>query len=373
MMNCKKQINNQVVTAATNYLVVSGNIALGDTTVINLSRMLSVNDTATSKAEPGATVTIEGSQSGVYPLTSKNNGNYVSAPINLSSAQNYRVKISTGDGKQYASDFVPVKNSPPIDSVNYVVQNNGLQINVNTHDPANKTHYYRWDYTETYIVRSEYNSRYIVVNHDTTALRTPDQQIYNCWATSYASSIALGSSVNLSSDIIKNQQVALIPPKSEKLRVRYSILVKQYGLTSDAYNYLTLLKKNTEQLGSIFDAQPSELKGNIHSLSNSTEPVIGYITAAVVTQARIFVDNQNLPASWAPDLSYYNGCQIFNEYYDYLPPHSTYDEQLVKQFIYTGFETPIDTILVPKGLKAAYPHCVDCTLRGTNKQPAFWK
>ncbi|MFI5136307.1 MAG: DUF4249 domain-containing protein [Sphingobacteriales bacterium] len=373
LTGCKKQINSQVLAKATNYLVVSGNIALGDTTVINLSRMLSVNDTARSKPELNAMVTIEGSQTGSYPLISKNNGNYTLAPLNLSSAQNYRLKIVTSDGRQYASDFVPVKNSPPIDSVNYVVQYNGLQINVNTHDPANNTHYYRWDYTETYIVRSEYNSRYIVVNHDTTALRTPDQQIYNCWATSYSSAIALGSSVNLSSDIIKNQQVALIPPKSEKLRVRYSILVKQYGLTSDAYNYFTLLKKNTEQLGSIFDAEPSELKGNIHSLSNSTEPVIGYVTVSAITQARIFVDNQNLPASWAPDLSYYNGCQIFNEYYDYIPPLGSYDERLVQEFIYTGFEIPIDTILVPKGLKSARPYCVDCTLRGTNKQPAFWK
>jgi hypothetical protein len=375
VMSCKKQINSPAIIAPNNYLVVNGNITPNDTTTISLSRTVNISGKANSKQELNATVSIEGSQSGSYPLTSKNNGTYVSAPLNLSSAQNYRIKINTGDGKQYASDFVPVKNSPPIDTVNYVVQSNGLQINVNTHDPANNTHYYRWDYEETYIIRSEYDSKYIVVNADTTALRTPAEQVFNCWATSYSSSIILGSSVKLSGDIIKDQQVTLILPNSEKLRIRYSILVKQYALTTDANNYFTLLKKNTEQLGSIFDPQPSELTGNIHSLSNPSEIVIGYITAGATTQARIFVDNKNLPASWSPDLSYYNGCHIYIQRYDNPIPggNPPYDERQVQEFIYSGFETPIDTIKVPLGLIAADPYCVDCTLRGTNKQPAFWK
>ncbi len=375
LMSCKKLISPPAINAPNNYLVVNGSIVSGDSTIINLSRTFNITTGAAQpKPELNATVTIEGSQGQSYALTPKNNGNYVSAALNLSAAQTYRLKITTSNGKQYASDFVPLKNAPPVDSLGYAITANGLQINLNTHDATNSTHYYRWDYAETYQVHSEYNSRLIVIDKDTTRLRTADEEIYNCWVTNLSNDIILGSSAKLSNDVISRQQVALIPSNSEKLMVKYSILVKQYALTSDAYNYYTLLKKNTEQLGSIFDAQPSALTGNIHSLSNPSEPVIGYVTAGAITQSRIFVDNGSLPGGWVAYRPYYNGCYIFRELYDDVDPSTGYDTREVQLYVYPGFETPIDTLNYPgPGLKTSKPYCVDCTLRGTNKQPAFWK
>jgi len=373
-MNCRKQIHNQVIAAATNYLVVSGNITPGDTTVINLSRMLSVNDSARSKPERNATVTIEGSQGGSYPLTSKNNGDYVTAPLNLSAAQNYRIKITTGDGKQYVSDFVPVKNAPAIDTVDYVVNNDGVKINVNTHDSNNNTHYYRWDYTETYIIHSAFESHYMEVNHNDVAIRPADREIYTCWANDTSSSILTGSSAPLSKDLIRDQLIIDIPSHSEKVHVRYSIKVRQYALTADAYNYFNLLKKNTEQLGGIFDPQPSELTGNVHCLTNSNEPVVGYITAGSVSQMRIFIDGSQLPA-WVPATPY-ESCTADTLLYKRVSPSSAPNvppviTNQVALFIFTDIEIPIDA--VDGGFLASFPQCVDCTLRGTNKQPAFWK
>ncbi|MDO3626770.1 DUF4249 family protein [Mucilaginibacter sp. BT774] len=68
-----------------------------------------------------------------------------------------------------------------------------------------------------------------------------------------------------------------IASSAEKLSVEYSILVKQYALSADAYKFYANLKKNTEQLGSIFDAQPSAIRGNIHFVTTPAEPVIGYL------------------------------------------------------------------------------------------------
>jgi hypothetical protein len=376
MSGCKKQISSSVTNAPNNYLVVNGNIAPDDTTTITLTRTVNISGKANSKPELNASVSIEGSQGAHYTLTMNSNGAYVLAPVNLPAAQNYRLKITTSDGKQYASDFVPVKNSPPIDTINYVIQSKGLQINVNTHDPTNNTHYYRWDYTETYIIHSLYNSHYMEVNHDTTAPRPIDKEIYQCWASDTSSTIVLGSSAKLSKDIISAQPVIAIPSSSEKIHIRYSIRVKQYALTTDAYNYFVLLKKNTEQLGSIFDAQPSELTGNIHCLTNPAEPVIGFVTAGSVTQQRIFIDNANLPA-WQSDLPF-KGCSADTLVYIYTIPKSVPPQLIyqVREFIYTDVMIPIDYVdaFYPNnGYTAAFPYCVDCTLRGTNKQPSFWK
>ncbi|MDB5139858.1 MAG: hypothetical protein JWR12_1774 [Mucilaginibacter sp.] len=376
--SCKKLVNPPAITAPNSYLVVDGNITIGDSTAISLSRTVNISGNAKSNAELNAKVYIEGSQDGSYSLTSKNNGTYVAPPINLSASQNYRLKIITSDGRQYASDFVPVKNSPPIDSVNYVIKTDGLNINVNTHDAANNTHYYRWEYNETYIIHSAFESHYMEVNHDTTALRPADQEIYQCWVSDTSSVIFLGSSAKLSKDIISSQTLIPIPSASEKIHIRYSVLVKQYALTTDAYNYYTQLKQITEKIGGIFDPQPSELTGNVHCLSNPAEPVIGYITAGAFSQSRIFIDNMNLP-QWIAQTPYM-ACTVDTLLYirpvyfanPTIPPIA---DLQVHDLIYTGIEIPIDKVGdYPKGgFTAEFPRCADCTLRGTNKQPPFWK
>ena len=55
-----------------------------------------------------------------------------------------------------------------------------------------------------------------------------------------------------------------------------------------------MMKKNTESLGTIFDAQPSEIKGNIYSASDPAEPVIGYISATTIEEKRIFIEQADL-------------------------------------------------------------------------------
>lgn len=371
---CKKQIVLKPIVTLNSYLVVDGHISNGDSTFITLSRTVNITGAVRSNPELNAAVTIEGQGGGSFALIAKGKGSYASAILNLSPTKSYRLKIITQDGRQYASDFVPLKNSPPIDTVSYAVKSDGLQINVDTHDATNITRYYKWDNVITYQVRSKYESKWIVVNDDTTAVRPLNQQIYNCWATDTSGNIALGSSAKLSQDVISKQEVILIAANSEKLRIGLSILVKQYALTTDAFNYYDLLKRNSEQIGGVFDAQPSELTGNIHCLTNAAEPVIGFITAGAVTTKRLFVDNKVLPATWLPDLGYYDGCYIINEEYNHITPGSGYIEHQVKEYIYTRIETPIDTFSKPvPGIYAAKHYCADCTVRGTNKKPSFWK
>lgn len=375
---CKKQIPTQEITGVKNYLVVSGNINPSDTTIIYLSRLVSVTDSSQhGKPELNAKLTIEGQQGGSYPLTEAGKGNYTAPALNLSTSQSYRLHISTSDGKEYASDYVPVKNSPPIDTINYATSATDLKINANTHDASNNTRYYRWDYTETYIIHEPYYSHYKTVDHDTILVRAPDEQVYECWVTDTSSTIVLGTSINLSQDVIAGQVLTTLPSSSEKVHIRYSIMVKQYALTPDAYSYFTLLKKNTEDLGSIFDAQPSALTGNVHCLSDQ-ESVIGYITAGAVAQKRVFIDSSNLPG-WTASLPY-GSCTLDTLLYFREVPTTVLGAApmtltQVYDLLYPGTEDPVDKVgdYPSGGFTGSFPICVDCSLRGTNKKPSFWK
>jgi hypothetical protein len=375
---CRKPYNPAAIGAPNNYLVVEGVInSSSDSTIIKLSRTVKLSSTITTNPVLHAVVAVESDQNAIFPLTETTNGNYVTPGLNLDSTRKYRLNIKIA-AKQYLSDFVAVLNSPPIDSINFTTQNNVLNIYSNTHDPKNSTQYYRWDYQETWMFRSNYFSGY-KSNGDTILLRDQvNDEIYTCWKSDTASNIILGTTTHLVKDVIVNNPITSVVSTSEKLGMKYSILVRQYALTGDAFIFWENLKKNTEQLGSIFDAQPSTINGNVHSVTNPSEPVIGYISAGSTSDVRIFITKLQLPVSWGPTPAF--NCAIDSFYYVYYPQNAK--TPINQIYLYLNYnkngivdaEIPLAAIGDPPlGYSAALPDCVDCTLRGTNKQPAFWK
>src|SRR3569833_111929 len=288
-LGCRQNYNPKPIATATNYLVVEGLINTGtDSTIIKLSRTVPLNSKTATIPEPGATVTITSNTGAAFPCIETGKGFYKAAGLNAASGS-FGLKINTSDGKTYQSDLVEAKNSPPIDSVYYRIQNNGVQIYADTHDPSNNTRYYRWEFNETYEYHSGYQSISYFQPPDTILSRPLDQYVYECWRSDTSTSVTLNTSAKLASDVISRNQVQFVESTSENLESTYSILVKQYALTADAYNYFQQLKKKTEQQGSVFDAQPSELPGNIHCTSNPGEPVIGFISAGTSAQSRMFL------------------------------------------------------------------------------------
>jgi hypothetical protein len=378
--SCKTPYNPPAITSAGSYLVVEGAINSGsDQTVIKLSRTVKLSSAVALTPESNAIVAVQSDQNVNFPLTETTSGNYVSAGLNLDISHKYRLSIKTANNEQYYSDYVPVLNSPPIDSVNFTVTNNGVNIYSNTHDATNSVKYYRWDFQETWIIHSNYDSG-VYSNGDTVLIRPANEQIFTCWRNDTSSTIIINSSAKLAKNIISENPLTSIASTSEKLGNEYSILVRQYALTPDAYTFWTNLKKNTEQLGSIFDAEPSQINGNIHSVSNPLEPVIGYLSVGSTSSQRIFIKNNQLPA-WVPTPAYPN-CQLDTCLYVYYAPGAKLPVNQVNEFInfHKGAQFPLIPVAPisrpgspPIGYSAADPICVDCTLRGTNIEPVFWK
>lgn len=381
-IKCTKPYAPKAITNTGNYLVVEGTIntgnTSGDSTTILLSRTVALNSLSSANPELGATISIQDNQNQNYPLIAYGNGIYKSAALNLDNTRQYRLAINTKDGKSFLSDYSSPIVTPPIDSVGFSIVNNkqqstGLQIYVNTHNPNNNTHYYRWDYSETWMFNAKYYSNY-VSNGGKMVMRSGTQQVFQCWASGISTNINLGSSAKLVQDVIYQNPITFIPSTSEKIETRYSILVKQYALTANAYNYYSLLKQNTEQLGSIFDAQPSQLTGNIHCTSNPGLPVIGYITVGTVQQKRVYINNSQIPNNWQPNYPY--DCLPDTAYIvDPKPPYTRqvdiYLIPLPSPFRATvAIVSPVDSII---GYQYVEAGCADCTLRGTTTKPNFWQ
>ncbi|HEV3250253.1 MAG TPA: DUF4249 domain-containing protein, partial [Puia sp.] len=291
---CKEAYIPPAIQAANNFLVVDGFLNYGqDSTIINLSRARSLIDSLPSVPELNAQVTVEGQGSGLYPLNEVGNGEYAVNQMNLNPDQLYRIRITTTSGEQYASDFVPIKPTPPIDSINWIRKDNGVNIYANAHDPTNNTKYYRWEYTETWEYHSPYDSYLEYVNKQ-LVIRDSSRKVLACWSTLKATNIFMASSANLSQDVIYESPLEFIPLGSEKISVKYSILVKQFALTREAFEYWQNLRKSTEQVGSLFDAQPSQITGNIHSVNHPGQPVLGFISASSQAEKRIYITNSEV-------------------------------------------------------------------------------
>jgi hypothetical protein len=187
--------------------------------------------------------------------------------------------------------------------------------------------------------------------------------MYYCWKEYTSSELLLGTSAQLSKDQI-NQMLTHIPTSSQKLEGLYSIMVKQYSLSREAYEFLEVMKKNSELTGSIFDAQPAVLYGNIHNVNRPDELVVGFMTICPIREKRIFIHKREVP-----DWEYFPGCKTTT---------FTNSNDIVRDEVIIGY-LPISDISPPPlpfpslpSFLAAPTGCVNCRATGSNQRPDFW-
>lgn len=356
---CLDPYESPVSDLETDLLVVDGflNSSKGEA-VVKLTKATALATTGVAPVVEKAEVRIEGESGGVYSLVERSPGNYTGTGFSISTDQRYQLYIRTAAGKEYYSDLVELKQSPSLDSITWKPKPEGITIFANAHDVSGSTRFYQWVFTETWEYTSKYTSFLKLVN-GIPVLRSTEEFIYLCWNTERSSQLLLGSTEQLSEDIVSEYPLISIPRGSPKLSRKYSILVQQRALTEEAYNFWLELEKTTENLGGLFDPMPSRVSGNIHNINDLSEPVLGYFSGGSVQEKRIFIEFYDLP-----------------EYLLYVPPSScildslTFSEVRVMGPGYLLSNVDFDTGLYTRSTV----ECLDCRAAGgTVTKPAFWE
>jgi Domain of unknown function (DUF4249) len=367
LWRCKDPYISPYKSPQTGYLVVEGYISGNTTTQFTLSLTIPLPGDSTIPKEDGATVQVEGNDNTVYPLVGQGNGVYSSVDTLALNAQvQYRLRIGRSNGEQYLSSFAQYKVTPAFDSVSWVNTGGTVQIYANSHDPSNNTRYYQWEYNQTWEYHSAEQSLYMFVpgNPAQVTFRPDSLQIYTCWENGNSTSLLLGNTTKLAQDVVYEAPLVSIPPNNVELGILYTILVKQYALTADGYNFLSIMQKNTESLGSIFDLLPSGTVSNIQCLTNSKEQVIGWVSAGTVQQQRIWIARDQVPSNYSFE------CQKP----DTVLPQDV--KSITNNFGGYGLFTPIYFLPPPGqyvGWASNYSGCIDCRLQGgTTTKPSFW-
>jgi hypothetical protein len=363
------------VESDPDFLVVDGFIdATNLAATVKLSRAIGLDDDSFYPAIRNARVAIE-SESGNEILLQQvdltqnpgyDTGTYLAYDIPINMAERYRLKIelNNGAGKQYLSDYITIEKAAPIESVEWDTAGDDVRILVNTVETNENSRFYRWRYDETWEYNAPFYSAYYMDAEREMIFRPNNEQIYICYREVPSFEILIGSSQNLNSNVIRNYPLKLVPRNSIKLSRTYSINIKQYGLTEDAYTYWLNLYKTTESTGGLFDPMPGQIFGNIKSVTDPTEMVIGYFSASTVEEKRIFINRAELP----PEFFNYRHpfCEIdtiLNENLSFVAPGST--------FYYAIYDLTGREII---GYSISSLSCLDCRRfgGGATTKPDYW-
>jgi hypothetical protein len=361
----------------TNYeyfIVIEGTITDSpEPQIIRISRTIPL-DTILYVPDNTAKVSILDDSGNEYLLQSTGNGEYATSwpDFQATPGQTYQLHVITENGEIIQSDPVTMMKVPDIDSVSWKITSRfndegqnvpGVQIYISTHDPGNNTRNYRWELEETWEFTAPYHSFYQWSSNGWVEMRP--ENIYTCWTTNLPDNILIGSSAQLSDDIISEFPLLYISSEgSNRLSEEYSLLVRQYALSESSRLFWQQMKKMNEAMGSLFAPQPSAVTGNLHNISNEGEPVIGYFDASEVKETRIFIPKEEL-----------EDMNVFSGYYG-----CTKDTLLMFEIPHYDLKShtnPIDEVKNDMGFTVGFTisniECTDCTLHGTNIKPDFWQ
>lgn len=345
--------------------------------IIKLSQVYKLEETG-PKFETAANVFVSDDQGNEYQFEQKDTV-YVS--INQFKAEpgrKYQLKIRTKEGKNYTSDEQTLTTETKIDNVTATVETvngqRGVQINVNSYDPTNTSKYYRYEYAETYkIIAPMWDFRQTtVLDSGTDIYISPrTRETKTCYSTKNSEVIILSSTNSTSEDRV-HFPVRFISDQNYIISHRYTIFVKQYIQNLAAYTYYKTLRDLSSSESILSPKQPGFFYGNIKSVENPSEKVIGFFEVSAVSSERIYFNYADLFPNEPLPPYYESNCEI-QEFKNCDDPENpeckgTILRSRIRSYTLVHFSANVAASLY----YMVNSPCGDCTTFSSNIVPSFW-
>ncbi len=360
-------------------IVINGRILNGEKSVVYVTQTLPFNSTEEQESLIDAQVTIigqDGYESGLARFDVEKDCYIIDTGV-LDTHTQYAIKVSV-NGETYQSDFQPIQTTPDIDEVTYKELKEGISIHVSTHADKNTSRHYMWTYEEVWEFHAEIDIKAfppggIIYESLQYAGAYTHNPYFYCWKSSQSSNINLYDTSSLSENAVKEHELFRIPADDMRISYIYSVQVKQWSLSRQAYDYYRLLKLYSEESGGLFSPVPAELQGNIRCVSHPEKKGKGYVIASNVTSKRLFV----YASEFETLKTTYSVCDYSQSGLNAAASDpsgkwkSAWMENVISGAVivtgnFTG-EITTNSVLYTKS-------CANCTVQAnaTNKRPDFW-
>jgi hypothetical protein len=384
---------NPKLTGYASLLVVDGLITDANTSYsVKLSRTFQ-DQNSSSSGIPDATVFLTDNENIKITLINKGEGIYKtdSTLFRGTIGETYILHILTHEGEVFESEPCLMQPVPDIDSLYFekdqeLINNGtqtqeGIRIFLDSKEGINNQ-YYRWAFDETWKFKIPYPKRFNFNMADSSVTPVSDVKEY-CWKTVKSDNILIFSNYSGQAGPIKKEPIFFIASdQSDRLLIQYSILINQYSISKQEYDFWNNLKQINESSGDIFAKQPFTVISNIKNVNNPKERVLGYFQVSAVKQRRKNITLSDIVGLNLPYFHY--SCERFvKDPGDYpkgpgaIP--TTWDD------IYSMFCVTSDYYFVEPQYSSgtgstkniskmvfARPECANCELTGTSKKPDFW-
>ncbi len=234
-----------------------------------------------------------------FDFTPLGSGNYelVNDEFKAIEGQSYFLRVVLPDGKTYESIPETLVASTPGGRAEYRVDtkfrisdisNNTEKLNgitVSTEMPVNQQNqpfYYYWEITPSWVFKA--------------ALLQDNHPNKTCWVTNkyFLKEIVLQKDLQGQGGYKKDLFFVEVP-KNPRIQFDFTVLIKLFSLSKDAFRFREDLKTQNESVGSIFDPPPFSIRGNIVNINDPEDRVLGYFSVVGESSQRWFTNHNELP------------------------------------------------------------------------------
>ncbi|HET8884992.1 MAG TPA: DUF4249 family protein, partial [Salinimicrobium sp.] len=294
-------------------------------------------------------------------------------PFQAVPERNYQLFI-TSEGTEYESTPQVLPTQTELENIVVVPKTvdgvEGLEIQANSFDPSGNSKYYRYEYEETYKVIAEYWSQYKVLVLSPASLDYMETDEYKkiCYATKSSATALLKSTQDLVEDRVQDFPVKFIPKTDGTISHRYSILVTQYVMNLEAFNFHQTHHNIYGGGTTLSPVQPGFIRGNISAIG-SDKKVVGLFDVASESSKRIFFSYADFYSGELPD-PFECEIEILNSAdFNFTPPPA--DGMTIINYTENNKMLLYDVVgdeyyMVPL-------ECGDCSTVGSPVVPEFWE
>ena len=356
-------------------MVIQGRIQIGDESLVYISETqpLGSEEKPNSLLNAHIYITGEDGFQSTFAQYDEERACYVIDTRTLSPNMLYSLTVEL-NGEVYQTDYMSVVITPEIEEVSYKEREDGISVHVTTYNDKDASKYYLWTYEEDWEFHAEmdlarmsggipvYSEKFYKIPGKNTL-----NEYFYCWKHTESSNIHIYTTDVLDENSAKDVELLRIPIDDIRISYIYSILVKQFSLGENAYQYYQLLEQQTEDTGGLFSPMPAEIRGNVKCTSNPKKTVRGYVFASTMSFKRIFVYEENLTSL----SSTYENC-----YYEPTPDplYNGWDAEWRNRISKYGYIAFTKLGVIEPGATLYSRDCVDCTATkgATKKRPDFW-
>ncbi len=330
----------------------------------------------------GAQVIVESDRGEVFNYLESDAGVYRSENAFTGvSGVTYTLHITTAESQTYVSRPGLLQVAPPVDDItaryaelpSEVLERNepGIQFFIDADPKAiGGSEFFRFDWSETSEIRVPFPSNWEVIGvctpPDECSWELRDERVSICYETGESQGLTLGTTA-----FNANQKLAEIPLRfvsleTDLLRTRYSLEATIYSIDAEAYEYYSQLKKVNESGGSLFDNQQGAVIGNMLSVTDPDEPVLGYFEVSGISRRREFFTSEDYGEEFFfPPFRF--SCSGQGIIIETTPDSIRYYLGLFPNYqIINVTNIPFEASLGPRS-------CTDCSWYAPNKKPDFWE